>query len=96
MARVETALKGQLPTECGKPLHTTRTAQGYGNLGELETDKAVCIVTSTLPESSYTMMPLQEGKTVCGYGPGLTMNQGHNIYININTLNMLSQNPVQI
>lgn len=44
-------LKGQLPKESGKPLHTARKTQGHGNLEELETDSAVCTVTRALPES---------------------------------------------
>lgn len=63
-----------LRTEGGKPLHTVRRVQGYGNLSEFETDSAVCTVASTVMESTYLMMPMQEEKTVCGDGLELSMN----------------------
>ena len=64
MSRVETDLNEQLPRECGKPLHTARRIQGYGNLNESELDSVVCLVTKILPESRFTMMPLHERKTI--------------------------------
>lgn len=91
MSRVETDLNEQLPTECEKPLHIARRIQGYGNLNESELDSVVCLVTKILPEIYNDAIARDKD-----YGLELTMNQEYKSYININLLNMLSQNPIQI